>query len=332
MRTLEQQVLVITGASSGIGRETALQLARRGANVVLAARNEEALTQVASEVDRLGGTAHVHVTDVAERSQVDALADAAVERFQRIDTWINNAAVSLYGNTWELDVDDVERVVRINLLGQIYGMHAALRHMVPSGQGHIINVASAEAWRGTPLQGAYSAAKAGIKGYAEALRLELAHEGIGVQVSLVLPASMNTPLFTHARSKLGVKPVGIPPIYEPRVAAETIVFVCQHPRSEVVAGGAGKGLVVGERLSPVLMDRMMLRRGGMIFKRQKTTQPDDGRDNLYAPLPGPGSTTGEFGQRSKSRSPYTTSIELHPRRQAALVAGAALGLAAVLRR
>jgi short-subunit dehydrogenase len=332
MRALEQQVVVITGASSGIGRETALQLARRRATVVLAARGEEALTEVAREVERLGGTPQVEVTDVGEREQVDALADAAVQRFGRIDTWINNAAVSLYGNSWELDVGDVERVIHVNLLGQVYAMHAALRHMVPAGAGHIVNVASAEAWRGTPLQSAYSAAKAGIKGYTEALRLELAHENTGVQVSLVLPASMNTPLFGHALSALGVKPMGIPPIYEPRVAAETIVFVCEHPRTEVVAGGAGKGLVLGERLSPRMMDRVMLARGGMIFKRQKTQQPDDGADNLYGPLPGAGSTTGELGQKSKSTSPFTRMLELHPGRQRALLGAAAAGVIAAIRR
>jgi short-subunit dehydrogenase len=332
MRALEQQVVVLTGASSGIGRETALQLGGRGAKVVLAARGEEALAEVAREVERLGGTPEVQITDVSVRQQVDALADAAVQRFGRIDTWINNAAVSLYGNAWELDVEDVERVLQVNLLGQIYGMHAALRHMLPAGAGHIVNVASAEAWRGTPLQSAYSAAKAGIKGYTEALRLELTHEHTGVDVSLVLPASMNTPLFAHARSRLGVKPMGIPPIYEPRVAAETILFVCEQPRTEVIAGGAGKGLEIGERISPRMMDRMMLARGGMIFKRQKTNQPDDGQDNLYEPLPGGGSTTGEFGEKSKSRSPFTTLIELHPARKRALLAAAAAALLAARRR
>lgn len=332
MRALEQQVTVITGASSGIGRETAIELARRGTTLVLAARNEEALNEVAREAERLGGTAHVVVTDVSDRGQVEELVREAVDRFGRIDTWINNAAVTLYGNAWELELEDIERVIQVILMGQVYGMHAAARQMVAAGGGHIINVASAEAWRGVPLQAAYSAAKAGIKGFSEALRLELQQAKTGVDVSLVLPASMNTPLFTHAKAKLGVKPMPMPPIYEPRVSAEVIVFVCENPRPEIVAGGGGKGLVLGQRLSPALMDKVMLARGGMMFKKQKTDEPDDGKDNLYAPLPGKGSTTGEFGQQSKSRSPFTTLLEQHPRRQRAILAGAAVAALVAIRR
>jgi short-subunit dehydrogenase len=330
-RPIAEQVVVITGASSGIGRETALELGRRGAAVVLAARNETALQETAREVERLGGRAEVVVTDVAEWQQVDHLASTAVERFGRIDTWINNAAISTYGTVEQTTPEELTRVIQVNLVGQIYGMKAVLPHLRRQGQGAIINVASALAERSVPLQAAYCAAKHGIKGFTEALRLELEHERSGITLTLVLPSSINTPLFDHARSKLGVKPMPIPPIYEPRVVAEALVFACEQPRREIVVGGSGKALLVGQRLSASLLDRYMLFRGQM-FNKQKTSQPDDGQDNLFQPSRGSGSSTGDFGQQSKGASVYTRLLELHPGRKRALVAATAVGALALWRR
>jgi short-subunit dehydrogenase len=330
-REVSNQVVVVTGASSGIGRETATMLGERGASVVLAARNEAALNEAAKEVERLGGKAQVVVTDVAEWAQVERLARAAVEHFGRIDTWVNNAAVSVYGTVEELTVEEIERVVQVILMGQIYGMKAALPHLTRQGQGTIINVASALAQRSVPLQAPYCAAKHGIKGFTESLRLELARSHPGINVTLVMPSSINTPLFDHARSKLGVKPQPVPPIYEPRVVAEAILFAAEHPRRTIVAGGAGKGIVQAEKISPSFVDWYMLRkeRG---FKQQRTNRPDDGRDNLFAPVPGTGSATGSFGQKSKSSSPYTRYLELHPNRKRALNAVALASLVALVRR
>jgi NAD(P)-dependent dehydrogenase (short-subunit alcohol dehydrogenase family) len=330
-RPVSNQVIVITGASSGIGRETAVMLGERGASVVLAARNEAALHEVAKEIDRLGGVAQVVVTDVAEWSQVERLAQAAVDRFGRIDTWVNNAAVSAYATVEELTVEEIERVLQVNLLGQIYGMKAVLPHLARQGQGTIINVASALAERGVPLQAAYCAAKHGVKGFTEALRVELARDHPGITVTLILPSSINTPLFSHARSKLGVKPQPIPPVYEPRVVAETILFAAEHPRRTIVAGGSGKLLVQAEKLSPTLLDWYLLQneRG---FTQQRTDQPDDGQDNLFAPMSGTGSATGEFGQRAQATSLYTRHLELHPNRKRALNAAVLAGLVALVRR
>jgi short-subunit dehydrogenase len=330
-RQLSQQAVVITGASSGIGRETATRFGQRGASVVLAARNEVALQEVAREVERLGGKAHVVVTDVAEWEQVERLAREAVEHFGRIDTWINNAATTEYATVEEMSIEEIERVIQVDLMGQIYGMKAALPHLKREGQGTIINVASVEARRAVPLQAPYVAAKHGIKGFTDTLRMELEHEKSCINVTLVLPASINTPLFAHARSKLGAKPRPLPPVYEPRAVAEALVFAAEHPRREILVGGASKALTVGERISPSLVDRLMLMRG-QAFKKQRAGQPGDGKDNLFEPVGGKGSATGEFGQKSKSSSLYTRYLELHPGRRRALLGTALFGTAALLRR
>jgi short-subunit dehydrogenase len=330
-RPIHEQVVVITGASSGIGRETALEFGHRGASVVLAARNEEALVEVARQVERLGGEAHAVVTDVAEWEQVKRLAQGAAARFGRIDTWVNNAATSAYATVEEMTVEEIERMIQVILMGQIYGVKAALPHMKRQGQGTIINVASALAKRSVPLQSAYCAAKHGIKGFTESLRLELEQEGSGVNVTLILPSSINTPLFTHARSKMDVKPQPIPPIYEPRVVAEAIIFAAEHPRREITVGGGGKMLETLERISPSLADKYMLQ-GSRGFEQQKTSQPDDRTDNLFEPMPGRGKVTGEFGERSKSVSLYTRHLEQHPNRKRLLSAAALIGAGLLLSR
>jgi short-subunit dehydrogenase len=319
---LSDQVVVITGASQGIGRETALHMAERGAAMVLAARNEEALRELATQVERLGGQAEPVVTDVADYAQVETLGRRAVERFGRIDTWVNNAAVSVYATVEQLEPQEMERLVRVNLLGQMFGSKVAVLHMKPRRSGTIINVGSALSERAVPLQSAYVATKHAIQGFSEALRLELASEQAGIEVVVILPSSINTPLFNLARSKMGVLPMPMPPVYEPRVVAEAICHAAEHGGREIVAGGWGKLLILGQRLSPSLLDRYMLQ-GGRAFEQQQTDAPDDRQDNLFDPSTGPGSTTGSFGEGSKSSSLYTAVLELHPSRKR-IVWGAAL--------
>jgi short-subunit dehydrogenase len=327
-RSVSEQVIVLTGASSGIGRETALEFARRGAKLALAARNKEALDTLAAEVERLGGEALAVPVDVSDVNQVAELAARAAARFGRIDTWVNNASVSTYGFVEQMDVAEIRRVIEVNLLGEIYGMKAALPHLRETG-GTIINVSSTLGRRAVPLQAAYCAAKHGVVAFGEALRLELRHAKVPVQVVDVLPSSVNTPLFEHARSKLGVLPRPIAPIYEPRVVAQTIVAVAERPVRQVFAGGAGRLLEVGQRLSPSLVDRYLLG-PGRIVEGQRTDQPDDGQDNLDGPSRGSGRSTGQFGQESKSTSVYTRAFGLHPVRgrlaAAAVLAGAVAGL------
>jgi short-subunit dehydrogenase len=328
---LGEQVVVITGASQGIGRETALEMGRAGASLVLAARNEEALNELKAEVERIGGQAEVVPTDVADFSQVERLGARAVERFGHIDTWVNNAAVSIYATVEDLQPDEMERLVAVNLLGQMFGSKVAVRHMKPRRSGTIINIGSALSERAIPLQAAYVATKHGVQGFSEALRLELQHEEAGIEVVVILPSSINTPLFNFARSKLGVKPMPVPPVYEPRVVARAICHAAAHGGREIVAGGWGKALILAQRLSPSLLDRYMLQDGRSV-EQQQTSEPDDRRDNLFEPSTGPGSTTGDFGAGSKASSVYTSLFELHPNAKRVAIGAAILTALTAVRR
>ncbi|TDB80756.1 SDR family oxidoreductase [Micromonospora sp. KC721] len=330
-RSLPEQVVVITGASSGIGRETALLLAEQHATVVLAARNTAALDTLYDEVTRLGGTALVCPTDVAEWDQVRRLATTAVRRFGRIDTWVNCAATSLYGPVHRLTSEEITRAIQVILLGQVYGMKAALDQMRAQGQGGIVNVASGLSVQAVPLQAAYVAAKQGVLGFAESLRMELRHEGSPITVSTLLPSSVNTPLFQHARSRLGVLPQPIPPIYHPRVVAEAVRHAIVHPQPRMLVGGGAKLLELVHRAAPRLAGTLLLTAGRVVDK-QHSGRPDDGVDNLFAPSVGPGDTDGAFGQRVKSTSLYTTLLEQHPHRLRALAAGATVLAVTALRR
>jgi NAD(P)-dependent dehydrogenase (short-subunit alcohol dehydrogenase family) len=316
---LNEQVVVITGASSGIGRATAIQFGSEGASVVLAARNDHALNEAATEVELAGGKALPVVTDVADWEQVQQLAQTAVDEFGRIDTWVNNAGIAEYATVDEMTIEEIQRIIDVNLMGTIHGIKAVLTHMKQQNSGTIINVASALAKRSVALQSAYCASKHGVKGFTEALRLELEAEDIPIDVVLIMPSSINTPLFEHARSKMGVQPMPIPPVYEPSAVADTILYVAENPQRDVVVGGAGKFFTLMERISPGLVDWYLLR-NDRVFESQKTDRPADGEDNLFEPMDGPGRVTGKFGENANSYSLYTKYLEHHPGRQRTLLA------------
>lgn len=323
---IPEQVVVITGASSGIGLATARAAARRGAKVVLAARNERDLNNAAEEIRRGGGEAIPVPTDVTDYAQVEALARRAVEEYGRIDSWVNNAGVSLYATFEEASLEDFKQVVDVVFYGQVHGARAALPFLKQTG-GALVCVGSALSDRGIPLQGAYCAAKHALKGWLDSLRVELMHEGSGVRVTLVKPSSINTPLFNKAKTQMGVMPQPIPPIYEPELAAEGILRAVEGDERDVYIGGAGKLLSVAERISPKLLDLQQTRQG---FEQQKTDWPKDADapHNLNAHVESDGGVRGDFTSRAKRRSAYQ-EIAGYPV-AASLATAAVLGVAAAL--
>lgn len=328
LKPVEDQVVVLMGSSSGIGREAALRFARRGAKVVVSARGEAGISSLAEEIRAEGGEAEAVVADVAEFAQVEAVAERAAERYGRLDTWVHLAAVSLFAPFDETTPEEFRRVVEVDLLGQAYGAMAALPHVKREGRGTLVHVTSVVARRAVPLQSAYSAAKHGVDGLLESLRVELAHEGWPIGVTNVLPAAINTPFFDRARTRLGVKPRGFPPLYAPGVVADAILYAAEKAPREIVAGGAGKGLLLGQVLSPRLMDAVMVRGG---FASQKTDEPksEDAPDGLFSPVEGLDRTDGDFDDTTLSGS-LITWLDTHPSVKKTLLAGAALGVAAAL--
>jgi short-subunit dehydrogenase len=326
LRELAEQVVVVTGASSGIGRETALELARRGASVVLAARGEVALEQAAEDVERMGGRALAVVADVAEWGQVERLARKAVERFGRIDTWVNNAAVSAYAAFEQLTIAEIDRILRVDLLGSIYGAKAALAYMKQQARGTIITVGSGLGEQPLPLLSMYCTAKAGLRAFTESLRLELRHDHPGITVTLILPSSIDTPFYAHARSKRGVRPKPYPPVYAPSSVAHAIVFAAQHRRRQIYVGAAGQVLTWAKRISSTVVDWYLLHDERAVRNMLSDT-PDDGRSNLFTSTTEISTSTLHGESRG---SFYTELIELH--RHAVIAAVAIAGIGGLLAR
>ena len=303
LKPLSEQVVVIMGASSGIGRETALQMARRGARLVVAARDGEALASLAEAVTVEGGEALAVTADTSRADDVHAVAQAAVDRYGGLDTWVQAAAVAVYARFESTTAEEFRRVVEVNLLGNVHAALAALPHLRGRGGGAFISISSVEARRAFPYHAAYAASKHGVDALLEAMRVELRQEGAPISVTNILPGSINTPLFDKSRSRLGVKPMPIPPIYQPSTVAPVILHAAEYPVRELVAGGAGKALLATQRISPRLLDAVLVRIG---FRTQRSDQEkdEDAGDNLEAPLRGWGRTEGSFSRGALSRSAY----------------------------
>ncbi len=293
LKPINQQVVAVVGASSGIGRETALQFGKRGAKLVVSARSEPGLTSLVDEIERFGGEAIALVADVTVFDQVKAIADKAVEVYGRLDTWVHTPATAVYATVDNTTPEEFKRVVDISLLGQVYGAMAALPHLKREGRGALIHVSSMLGRRALPLQSSYCAAKYGIEGFVESLRVELQHERIPISVTSVKPAAVNTPLYNNALTRLGVKPSGPPPYYEPSLVADAILYVAEHPTRDFLVGDAARVLDLLQRLSPGLVDALLLR---VAFQLQRTSEPksEDAPNNLYEPIPTHDRVKGDF--------------------------------------
>jgi NAD(P)-dependent dehydrogenase (short-subunit alcohol dehydrogenase family) len=328
LKPIGDQVVVITGASSGIGLVSATELARQGARVVLAARNEADLAKAVDEIRAAGGRAVYQVCDVSELEQVEALADRAIAEFGGFDTWVNDAAVSIYGKWTDVPLADARRQFDVNYWGVVHGTLTAVKHLRTKG-GAIINVASALADRAIPLQGNYAASKFAVKAFTDSLRMELEADGVPISLTLVKPGSMDTPLFQKAKTFLGVEPQPIPPVYTPDVAARAIIAAAARPMRDIIPGGMGKVVSLGEKLSPRLTDKYMER---TTFDSQKTDikARADRPTNLHEPLDDDGGARGRFQGRVRKWSAYTEAV-LHPRITAGIVAGLGVIAAGVQR-
>ncbi len=327
LKPIAEQVVVIVGASSGIGRATALAFADRGARVVAAARGEQGLKSLVEEIRAAGGEATYLTADVNDFEQVKAVAAHAESTYGRIDTWVGAAAVSLYATFEQTTPEEFKRVIDTNLTGQAYNALAALPHLRRAGQGALIIISSVEARRALPLQAAYAASKHGIKGFLDALRVELLSEGAPVSVTEILPSGINTPFFNRARTKIGVKPMPIAPVYQPEAVAHAILYAAETPAREIIVGGAGKAFAVGEKLVPGLLDTVLARVG---FEGQRTDEPkpEDAPDNLYQTLEGDERVHGDFTDRAHKVSAYTWPAT-HPLARGVLAATALGALAAL---
>jgi NAD(P)-dependent dehydrogenase (short-subunit alcohol dehydrogenase family) len=309
LKPISAQSIVVFGASSGIGRETALQFARRGARLTISARDADGLRSLAEEVESFGGEALPIAAEVTDFSQVKAVADAAAERFGGLDTWVHLAGVSIYAAFEQITPEEFRRVIDVNLTGQAFGAMAALPHLKRAGGGALIHVSSGEARRAFPLQTAYAASKHGVKGLLDSLRVELDGNGIPISVTNVMPAGINTPFFDKVRTKIGVKPMPARPIYDPQVVAELILYAAEHPVRELYAGGAAKLLSIADSLAPRTTEFVLSKFGS---EAQKTNEPkEQAKDNLFQPVAGYDRTRGDFGKISHRRSAYNW-VETHP--------------------
>lgn len=320
LKPISVQVAVVFGASSGIGRLTALEMAKRGAKVCVAARSVEGLESLVNEIEADGGDAFYVEADAADFGQVKNVADKCVERYGRIDTWIHAAAAFLFGTVEVTDAEEYKRLIEVNLLGQIYGAKAAIPYLKTNG-GALIHVTSVEAIRTAPYQSAYGASKHGIHGFLQVLRVELAHEEIPVSVTEIMPAAINTPIYEKGRNKMPFKMRPVPPIYHPQVVTEAILYAAENPVRDLVAGGAGLGVVFAERVSPKAADFFSETVG---FAGQQGGDKDSAeqfKDNLFAPISGYDTVEGNFSDEQFMSDPYTTLVT-SPRLKNSLLMGA----------
>ncbi len=307
-KAMSDQVVVIVGGSSGIGRTTARMFAERGARVLVTAQSETDLATLVEEITTAGGTASYVVADVADEAAMREVAGTAAERYGAIDTWVGAAATSVYGRAWDIPAAEYDTVMRTNWLGQVHGALAALPYLRRSG-GTLVCIGSVESVRAVPLHAPYVSSKMALRGFCDVLRMDLEAEGAGVAVSLVLPASIDTPFFEHSKSYAEGAPKPPPPVYAPESVAQAILRLAEHPQREVAVGGSAFGFLSGQKLAPRLTDKLMTARHSML-RAQQSDAPPTGADNMRSPVAGTGSERGGHGGRRSMAAAVTTARPL----------------------
>ena len=321
------KTVVITGASSGIGRATVRRFSEPGARLALIARNRDGLEAAAREVRAAGGDALILPADVADAEAVEAAADAVDEAFGSIDIWINVAMTTVFAFFEDIEPDEFARATDVTYLGSVWGLRSALRRMTPRNEGTIVQVGSAMAYRGIPLQAPYCGAKHAVQGVFESLRTELRHNGSKVHLTTVHLPGINTPQFEHCRDKFGKRSMPVPPVYQPEVAADAIHWAAHHRRRELYVGVPTVYTIWGNKVAPWLAERYLARtavKGQLSDAAKRPDRPD----NLFDPPPGDPGAHGPYDDRAHSHSPQLWATR-HRRGLAALMAGAAAGAAVV---
>jgi short-subunit dehydrogenase len=337
LRPLDQQVVVITGSSSGIGLTTARCAARRGARLVLAARNESAITEVRDEIRRGGGSAIAVPADVALEEDVQRVADAALAEYGRFDTWVNNAAVSIFGETYEVTIEDMRRMFDVVYWGVVYGSRAAVAHFRsrPDGdrRGAIVNVGSLFGDRSTPLQSTYASAKHAVHGWTDAMRMELEHAGDPIAVTLIHPGRIDTPYNEHAQSYLDEQPAHHGIVYPPESVAEAILYAAEHGPRDLFVGSQAKATALAGALIPRLLDKYMERH---MYPSQMTDRSSQGRETPDRPQEKAALYTAGYGMHERGsnegwhrKRSYLVAARTHPVRTLAGAGATTLALVAV---
>ncbi len=308
LKPLSKQVMVITGASSGIGLATAIMAAKAGVKLVLTARNEKALREIADNLKQKGTEVEILAVDIGLEQDVQKIADAAIKRFGRIDTWVNNAGVDIWGRLEEVSDEDNQRLFKTNFWGTVYGSKTAVSHLKKTG-GALINVGSVASDRGFPLQGMYCASKHAVKSFTETLRSELQEQGIPVSVTLIKPASIGTPLAKQCKNYLEFEPKLPSPVYAPEEVATSILYAAVNPVRDIYVGFAGKIISTLGRFFPSITDFIAVK---LLFSAQKRDMPARRRvDNLYTAGPR-GGLVSEDAENRIIRSSFYTRMVLSP--------------------